>query len=417
MALKILHFSDAHIGAANHGRRDPHTDLPLRVMDFLASLDTIVDAAMAEKVDLVLFSGDAYDNRNPTPTMQREWGRRIMRLSKAGIPALLLVGNHDLSPALNRAHALDNFSTLDVPNVVVADRPRLFHPADLFGLPLQVIAIPWIPRSSLIAHFNLSAADPGLIYEKLEGNLADLFETWLGECDPSLPVILTAHTSIQGAQYGAYRTVVLGSELTLSPALVKNPRFNYVALGHIHKGQDLNEGQQPPVVYPGSIERVDFGESGEQKYYVLVQVAQGRPTTLVWRELKTRPFVLRTVKPDNAQTMMSDLLAALEPRSDLEGAMVRLTVDYPREWDAMIDEAALRAAAVGAFEFHLIRFPRQETRLRLPEDRTVGSLSPPELLDIFLRAMHVEDDAESQALQQMAADIFQEETDAAPAGE
>src|SRR5512138_2229477 len=123
--MKLLHFADAHIDMANYGRHDPQTGLPLRVMDFLKSLDAIVETAIAEKVDLVLFAGDAYKDRNPAPTFQREWGRRIMRLSKAGIPTLLLVGNHDLSPALGRAHALDPFSTLDVPHVHVLDRPAL----------------------------------------------------------------------------------------------------------------------------------------------------------------------------------------------------------------------------------------------------------------------------------------------------
>ena len=98
--VKILHFADAHIDMANYGRHDPETGLPLRVMDFLKSLDTIVDTAIEEQVDLVIFAGDAYKDRNPAPTFQREWGRRIMRLSRAGIPTLLLVGNHDLSPAL-----------------------------------------------------------------------------------------------------------------------------------------------------------------------------------------------------------------------------------------------------------------------------------------------------------------------------
>ncbi|MDH5508261.1 MAG: metallophosphoesterase, partial [Anaerolineae bacterium] len=103
---KLLHFADAHIDMANFGRHDPETGLPVRVMDFLKSLDTIIDAAVDEKVDLVIFAGDAYKDRNPAPTFQREWGRRIMRLSNAGIPTILLVGNHDLSPGLGRAHAL-----------------------------------------------------------------------------------------------------------------------------------------------------------------------------------------------------------------------------------------------------------------------------------------------------------------------
>src|SRR5512136_1331121 len=121
--LKILHFADAHIDMANYGRHDPQTGLPLRVVDFLKSLDTIVNTAISEKVDLVLFAGDAYKDRTPAPTFQREWGQRVMRLSRAKIPTLLLVGNHDTSPALGRAHTLDQFDTLEVPNVCVLEKP------------------------------------------------------------------------------------------------------------------------------------------------------------------------------------------------------------------------------------------------------------------------------------------------------
>ena len=100
--LHVLHFADAHIDIANYGRLDPQTALPVRVMDFLHALDQIINTAVDENVDLVIFAGDAYKDRNPQPTFQREWGKRIMRLSQAGIPTLLLVGNHDVSPASGR---------------------------------------------------------------------------------------------------------------------------------------------------------------------------------------------------------------------------------------------------------------------------------------------------------------------------
>ncbi len=111
---KILHFADAHIDISNYGRRDPSTGLPIRILDFLASLDEIINAAIDESVDCVLFTGDAYKDQNPAPTFQREWGKRIMRLSQAGIPTLLLVGNHDISPSVGRAHSLTEFTTLQV---------------------------------------------------------------------------------------------------------------------------------------------------------------------------------------------------------------------------------------------------------------------------------------------------------------
>ena len=78
---RILHFADAHIDISNHGKRDPSTGLPIRILDFLSSLDEIVDTAIEEDVDCVLFAGDAYKDQNPAPTYQREWGKRIMRLS------------------------------------------------------------------------------------------------------------------------------------------------------------------------------------------------------------------------------------------------------------------------------------------------------------------------------------------------
>ena len=140
--MKLLHFADAHIDMANYGRHDPETGLPLRVLDFLKSLDTIVDAAINEKVDMVIFAGDAYKDRAPAPTFQREWGRRIMRLSQAKIPTLLLVGNHDMSPATRRAHAIQEFKTLQVPFVQVLDEPCFLKPDQLWDVPVQVIAMP-----------------------------------------------------------------------------------------------------------------------------------------------------------------------------------------------------------------------------------------------------------------------------------
>src|SRR4030065_349027 len=170
--------ADAHIDMATYGRHDPETGLPLRVLDFLKSLDTIVDAAISEKVDMVIFAGDAYKDRSPAPTFQREWGKRIMRLSQAGIPTLLLVGNHDLSPALGRAHAVEEFKTLQVPHVRVLDKPVFLGPDELEGLPLQILALPWISRSGMMANLEMSGAEPSLIYEQIEERLKGLIDAW-----------------------------------------------------------------------------------------------------------------------------------------------------------------------------------------------------------------------------------------------
>lgn len=406
--LKILHFADAHIDMATYGRHDPETGLPVRVMDYLKSLDTIVDAAIDEDVDLVIFAGDAYKDRNPAPTYQREWGKRIMRLSRAGIRTLLLVGNHDLSPALGRAHALTEFSTLQVPHIRTLDRPTFLGPDELWDLPLQVIALPWISRSGMVAHLDIHGRDRKEIYEALEKRLTDLVENWIEKADPNLPIVLTAHASVQGASYGGERTVMLGGDLVLSGSLVKNPKLDYVALGHIHKPQNLNEDGHPPVVYPGSIERVDFGESGDDKYFVIAEVEKGS-TEVDWRPLTgIRPFVDRSVTLRSKEGISEQLRAALPAPDRLEGAMVRLILEYPREWESLIDEATLRDYAADAFAFHLVKRPQQENRIRLPEDESMGSLTPLELLDYYWKANHVEGD-EIDALQDLAERVINEE--------
>ncbi|MCI0520968.1 MAG: exonuclease SbcCD subunit D [Chloroflexi bacterium] len=402
--LRILHFADAHIDMANYGRHDPHSGLPVRVLDFLKSLDTIVDTAIAEKVDLALFAGDAYKDRNPAPTYQREWGRRIMRLSRAGIPTLLLVGNHDLSPALGRAHALDSFDTLEVPNVRVLDRPAFLGPDDLFGLPLQLIALPWVSRSGLMASLEMSAAEPEQVYQALEARLGDLVQGWLAQAEAGLPVILAAHASVEGAVYGGERTVMLGGDLALPGGLTRHPRLDYVALGHIHKAQNLNEGAHPPVIYPGSIERVDFGEARDDKYFVIAEVERGR-AGVDWRKLEgVRPFIDNFVRLEDKELLAGQLRAALPPTDKLEGAIVRLVLEYPRDWEPLIDENSLHQQADGAFEFHLVKRPVMESRVRLPEDQALGSLTPLELLDIYLRAAH-NDEAENGALLALAQEI------------
>lgn len=393
---------------ANYGRHDPESGLPLRVLDFLRSLDVIIGTAINEKVDLVIFAGDAYKDRNPAPTFQREWGRRIMRLSQAGIPTILLVGNHDLSPAIGRAHAIQEFDTLQVPHVHVIARPQLLGPEEL-GIPVQVIGLPWVSRSGLMASLESSATDPEKIFAELEQKLTEIVEELIKTADDSIPLILTAHASVQGASYGAERTVMLGADLVLPGSLVKDARFSYVALGHIHKPQNLNEGNQPPVIYPGSIERVDFGEAKDDKFFVVATLEKGTDTKVDWRKLtNVRPFIDRYVKVESSESTTDNLKDALPAPEDMKGAIVRLTVDYPRDFEKLIDDAELRAHSAEAFEFHLVKRPQIQSRIRLGADGSIASLTPLDLLEQYWRASHAAEN-DIDALKRLAGEIISDE--------
>ncbi len=403
--MKILHFADAHIDMANYGKHDPASGLPLRVLDFLKSLDTIVDTAIQQKVDMVIFAGDAYKDRSPSPTFQREWGKRIMKLSQAQIPTLLLVGNHDISPAIGRAHALQEFKTLQVPFIKVLDEPCKLTSQELWDLPLQVIAMPWVARSAFMA--VTGETNSVNAFERIEENIGSLINDWIDELDSSLPIILTAHASIEGAKFGGERLVMLGNDLVLSGSLVKNPKLSYVAMGHIHKPQDFNEGNQPPVVYPGSIERVDFGEIKEDRFFVIAEVEKGKDTKVNWHQLKdVRKFIDVRTKLKSSEEALKFLKEKLPSPKEMSGAIVRLTVEYPREWDSVIDESALRKYAETAFEFHLVKRPQSEARVRIDGDQVISSLSPMDLLTQYFDAAKISNGDE---LKKLANEIISEE--------
>jgi len=402
--LRVLHFADAHIDMANYGRRDQETALPVRVMDFLHALDQIVDAAVEEKVDLVIFAGDAYKDRNPQPTFQREWGRRMMRLSNAGIPTLLLIGNHDISPAAGRAHTLQEFKTLHVPHIYVADRIELWSPEDL-GVPLQVLTVPWVSRSKLMTREEISGRSLDDILTAMEDRVTKAISKGIGEANPDLPLILTAHASVSGASYGSERSVMLGHELVLGGRIISDKRLDYVALGHIHKYQSLTPaGSQPPAVYPGSIERIDFGEVNEKKGFILADVSRGH-TDWNFIKLQTRPMLDIPIDTPAQETFMTNILEQLPEAEKVRNAICRVRLTYPANWEPLLDENLIIDHFRGAFSLQIHKRRLSERRARLGDTLDVESLAPIELLEKYWLAEGLADD-EIDSLKTLAAEIL-----------
>ena len=407
--IKLLHFADAHIDMANYGRHDPESGLPLRVMDFLKSLDEIVRTAIEERVNLVIFAGDAYKDRSPAPTFQREWDKRIMQLSEAGIPTLLLTGNHDISPSTGRAHALQEFDSLNVPHVKVIDKPTLLYPKDLDDLQVQVLAIPWLFHSHFKNHPDLPGNSVKEINIFIQNILEEKITNVQYKIDPSLPLILAMHVSLEGAELGYEKLLNVSHDFVISKDLISKDYIDYVALGHIHKYQNFNEGHQPPIIYPGSIERVDFGEEKEKKYFVVANVSKGR-TEVDLRELKhIRKFITKKISLDDDQNINFRIQNALPTKKQMKDAIVRLIITYKRDFEPLIDEAAIWALVENTFEFQLIKKPIIQTRARLPEGKAASSMGSLELLDIYWDASEKDlDKARKESLNHLARTIMDE---------
>jgi len=401
--IKLLHFSDLHLGVENYGRLDPKTGLSTRLGDFLRSFDTIVEYALEEDVDLVLFCGDAYRTRAPNPTYQREFARRIRRLSKACIPTFLLTGNHDLPLATGRADTMEIFDTLGVSEIVVASALAT-HVIETKEGEVQIVALPWPIRSQLVTKEEYKNQRLEEINRLLSDAIEDLVKKEIGKLDPDLPAILAAHATVFGAVYGSERSVMLGQEVIIPHGVATNPAFDYVALGHIHKHQVLRNAD-PPVVYAGSIERIDFGEEKEEKGFVVVRLEKGN-AEFEFIPLQVRAFLTIEVEA-RGDDPTAQVLEAITMH-EIEDKAVRLIIHTTADREPLIKDAEIRKALRGAFHIAAInKDVERPVRLRLGDRRDYEEMTPRQILERYLRLKQVSSQR-AEVLLKYADELFRE---------
>ena len=390
--MKIIHFADLHLGVETYGRPDPATGLSSRLNDFLSAFDQLVDYALDNKVDLVLFCGDAYKSREPSQTQQREFARRINRLATAGIPVFLLIGNHDLPNAAGRATSTEIFDILAVQNVYVASRPDIYRIPTANG-DVQIAALPWLRRSSLLSREETRELNFEGINEKLQQILTGIITDFAARLDPTLPAILAAHVWVAGATAGSEKSMTLGQEHALLLSNVANPAFDYIALGHIHKRQVLSEN--PPTVYAGSLERLDFGEETDDKGFYVVDVqpdgVEGkRQVSYQFQPVEGRRFLTISVTLDNNDTdPTATVVRAITAQADrVADAIIRLQLTLPAEIEGQLNDAEIRNALREAHYFTVARDIKREVRLRIG-NRTAEEITPIEALKAYLEQKKV----------------------------
>ncbi len=390
--MKILHFADLHLGVESYGRIDPTTGLSSRLHDFLAALDQVVDYALQNKVDLVLFCGDAYKSREPSQTQQREFAKRINWLSTSGIPIFLLIGNHDLPNAIGRATSTEIFDTLAVKNVYVSNRPDIYHIPTNSGI-IQIASLPWLRRSALLSKEDTKNLDFDQINQRLQQVLTNIITANIPKLDPKLPSILAAHVWVSSAQVGSERSMTIGQEHMLLLSNVANPAFDYIALGHIHKHQVLSHN--PPVVYPGSLERLDFSEEEDNKGFYLVEIEPDKETgkrqvSFDFHQVTGRRFLTINIgieSPDPEPT--STVLRAIAEQEDrVRDAIVRLNVSLPAETEGQLRDNDIRNMLKEAYYFTIAKDIQRETRLRLGK-WTAEEIPPLDALKAYLESKKV----------------------------
>jgi len=383
--IKILHLSDIHLGSGfSHGRTNPETGLNTRLEDFVNTLSQCIDRAIAEAVDLVLFGGDAFPDATPAPYVQEAFATQFRRLVDAEIPTVLLVGNHDQHSQGNGGASLCLYRTLGVPGFIVGDTLATHQIQTRNGL-VQVITLPWLTRSSLLTRPETEGLALGEVNELLIQRLEPILEGEIRRLDSQAPTILLAHLMADRASFGAERFLAVGKGFTIPLSLMARSCFDYVALGHVHRHQNLNPSNNPPVIYPGSIERVDFSEEKEDKGYVLIELEKGKAE---WQfcPLPVRPFCTINVNLAEEADPETALLKAIKKKT-INEAVVRLIYKVRSDQLDLIDNSTIHQALSEAHSYTIRpELVSQLARPRLPELGVGSSMNPMDALKTYLES-------------------------------
>ena len=387
--VRVLHIADLHIGVENYGHFDVTRGMHTRLIDFLAHLDEAIDIGITSGVDVVLIAGDMFKNRNPPPRLQREFAERIRRLHEHKIPVLMVVGNHDVAPGRDSANSVSVYEGLQFAGVDIARKPAVYRYQTAHGA-LAIIAMPWIMREVFLSNndalrlVGLSEQEAEIL-RVVEAYIADQTDILLAE-DPQRPIIVTYHGTVAGAVSGFEKQLTLGREIQLPQSVLTPMGVDYVALGHVHKHQCLR--QAPPVVYSGSIERIDFGEINEAKGCVLVAF-DGKQATWEFVPLASRPFIEITVDVQQSGDTPMERIELAISRKTLTDAIVKLEITVAPAQKALVNERQIRQLFVQAEVAHVARIvietPEQKENRKVDVTRSDDIPPPMVALEKYLR--------------------------------
>lgn len=304
-AIKILFLADTHLGYDQPLR--PRVERRRRGEDFFANYQRVLAAARQEGVDLVLHGGDFFFRSQVPPAILERAYQPLLRVANAGIPVLIVPGNHERS-------RLPGHLWLAHQNISIFDQPRTFT-FKIGGLAVAFSGFPFARQ----------------VKERFQGLLQ---ASGFREQGADLH-FLCLHQAFEGAQVGPV-DFTFRSDPEVIPGEWVPEVFSAVLSGHIHRGQQLTRtldgrGLAVPIIYPGSTERTSFAERFEEKYYTVITASPGPERSLLsvaYRQLPTRPMVKLEIPVEDrdlegVKLLIKDRLALLNPeavvRVDLAG--------------------------------------------------------------------------------------------------
>jgi len=298
---RILFFADTHLGFDHPIRASTKTNR--RGPDFFKNFESILETATKEKVDLVIHGGDLFDRSKVHRSIVHKAYDRLFEFADAGIPLVLIPGNHDRS-------TLPSSLFLQHPNLIIFFEPQV-HSFKLNGLDLHIGGFPFV--------------------RNIGQEIIEIVQSLEKELPEGGVSMLLMHQAVQDAKVGpANYTFQPGPQVIRKSDLTS--KFQLVLSGHIHRYQIIpieHQSAQIPFVYPGSIERTSFAEIDEEKGFVFIELATGLLPKFTFQPLLTRS--MHVLKIGDAEMAFSTLAELLRDKlSEIDSSAI-LRIDSPTE--------------------------------------------------------------------------------------
>jgi DNA repair protein SbcD/Mre11 len=349
--IRFIHTADVHFGMENYGRTDPKTGIHTRLLDFERAFNFCIDVAIEKEVDFFLFCGDAYKTTTPSPTQQKLLIKSLLRLHEHNIPIVLVIGNHDNPLSFGKAHALELFGEIPLEGFHVIAAPTILE-LQTKGGPVCIVGIPWPTRNTITLSTKHAYKSATEITDYIAQAVAHIVKSFAEKLDPAIPAVLAGHLTVSSGIFsGSEKRAIYGNDPVLLPSQLAIAPFDYVALGHLHRHQNLNPNGYPALVYSGSIERVDFGERNEDKGFCLVSIHEKGNTTYEFIKTPMRPFIQIEVTLKKGIDQTEQIIQALEQHT-ITDAIVKIIYHLEAEQKDSVDIYAVQRACAHAL--HLV---------------------------------------------------------------
>ena len=313
----------------------------------------------------------------------------------------------------NRASSLEIFDTLNVRNVYTGDRLETYMIQTKSG-PVQVLALPWIRRSVYLTRDETSGMTPDQINESIQSRLTEIIRVQVENLNSEIPAIFSGHVSVSEALTSSEQSMMLGRDHIILRSNIALPQLEYVALGHIHRHQEW--GNQPRVVYSGSLQRVDFGEEKDEKGFCVIELdpslPQGeREINFEFIQVNARKFTTISIDiKENDTDPMHTVIETIKSH-DINDAIVRILIKVPSSLEGHLIESDIRESLENAHYIATISKESLESaRTRLGEGVHAQTLEPGEALKRYLKSRDLSPER-TKILIEHATELMEESSD------